>query len=87
MYLSKYLKTHDMTYSEFAKFCGLARITIYKILKGTDMYLSSAVKIVESTNWDVTFTDLEKERLELKNPGSKNGQKKNKKKTEKAKNK
>lgn len=76
-----------MTYSEFATFCGLNRITIYKILKGTDMFLSSAVRIVEATDWDVTFTDLEKERLELKDPRSQNSKKKNKKETQKTKNK
>lgn len=90
MFLSKYLTAHNMTYAEFAKACGLSRITIYKILRGTDMYLTSARRIVDYTDGEVTYEDLDYERQVvngLEKPSSQHGDQKHKKKSNKAKNK
>lgn len=90
MYLSTYLKKNNMTYGEFAEFSNLGRITIYKILQGTDMYLSTAKRIVEATKGDVTYKDLYDERQEetiLKEAGYNSCNQKHQKKSNKTKNK
>lgn len=58
MKLKDYLDTYGIKNNVFADRIGIGYVTFYAILKGKDMRLSLAAKIVKATKGEVSFEDL-----------------------------
>ncbi len=71
MKLKEYLKKNRYTAVHFAKLIGISRTGLDRFLHGREPSLRTAIKIVEFTNAEVTFTDLlsdEKDKKKVKKP-------------------
>lgn len=58
MRLKDWLDKQNLNNNDFAKMAELNPKTLYRILKGEDMYLSTAVRIKYVTKGEVTFCEL-----------------------------
>jgi len=80
MNLQEYLDDTGMTKFEFARRAGLANATIWHILHGRDIRLSSLVALMRASKGVINLEDLDKARLDFlkakasrkKKPKSKN---------------
>lgn len=58
MHLRKYLSEKNLSILEFSRLIGISRPTLYRVLMGADIHLSTAYKIYEFTNKEVTLQEL-----------------------------
>jgi predicted transcriptional regulator len=59
--IQKYIDKKGMRKDFFCKQANLPRPSISVYLKGADMMLSTAARIVESTNGEISFDELARE--------------------------
>ena len=58
MNIEDYIHFNRYTQEEFAKLVGISLKTLNRIIEGYDLKLSTAAKIVDETNGEVSFEDL-----------------------------
>lgn len=58
MHLDEFIKSNGMKKNFLADKIGISLRSLYNILTGGDMPLSTAIRIVKATNYKVTFDDL-----------------------------
>lgn len=57
--LKKYLSTNEMLIKEFAKFVGISKAGMYKIMKSGTIRIDTARKIQEATGGDLKVADFD----------------------------
>ncbi len=61
MILKDYLDTNGIKYNWFSKRVNITPVGLWKIFKGSDMKLSTALKIEQETNGKITCNELGKQ--------------------------